>query len=121
MFAVGAYQIIIPTLRDAVRAMKLTGDEQLTPQMQDRIFSEFLIPKAGGGALGNFLHRGEGTVDDAQLAAAREWASVAVPSGYPTKVRAISDGTMSYYPPPANRASMDATRALREFLTGLAP
>jgi hypothetical protein len=120
MFAVGAYQITIPTLRGAVRALKLTGDERLTTQMQDRIYAEFLIPKAGDGALGTLLNRGEGTVDQAQLAAAREWASVAVPAGYPTKERGISDGTMSYFPPPANRASMEATRALREFLRDLA-
>ncbi|HKU65436.1 MAG TPA: hypothetical protein VJQ06_10285 [Rhizomicrobium sp.] len=120
MFAVGAYQISIPTLKDAVRAMKLTGDEKLTPQMQDRILAEFLIPQAGDGSLDNLLNRGEGTVDQAQNAASRKWASVAVPAGYPTRDRGISDGTMSYYADPANRASMDTTRALREFLTDLA-
>jgi len=120
MFAVGAYQITIPTLKAAVRALKLKGDEQLTHELQDRIFAEFLIPKAGGGALGNLLNRGEGTVDQAQLAAAHEWASVAVPAGYRTKRAGISNGTMSYYAGPANRANMNATQALREFLTDLA-
>ncbi len=120
MFAVGAYQITIPTLKKAVSALGLTGDEQLTPELQDRIFKDYLLPTAGDGALGNFLNGGRATVDQAQLAAARQWASIAVPRGYRTKSGSVSDGTASYYPEPANRANLHQTQALRAFLGDLA-
>lgn len=116
MFAVGAYQIIQPTLRSAMTAMNLTGNERLTPELQDRIFSDFLVPTAGNGALGRFMTTGEGTVDQAQAAAARQWASIAVPAGMRTQTGAVSDGAMTYYGGPANRANGEATQALRTFL-----
>lgn len=116
MFAVGAYQIIQPTLRSAMTTMNLTGNERLTPELQDRIFAEFLVPTAGNGALGRFMTTGEGTVDQAQAAAARQWASIAVPAGMRTQTGAVSDGTMTYYGGPANRANVEATEALRTFL-----
>ncbi len=80
MFAVDAYQIILKTLGEAKSAMGLTGEEKLTPDLQNRIFEQFLSPKAGGGALVRYLTKGVGTADQAQYAAAKEWASVAVPS-----------------------------------------
>jgi len=120
MFAVGAYQITTPTLRGAVSKLGLTGDERLTPEMQDRIFADDLVPTAGNGALGNFMTNGKGSVDDAQYAAAHQWASVAVPRGYLTQDGSVSDGNMTYYGGPANRANMRETLALRAFLSGSA-
>ena len=119
MFAVGAYQITIPTLRNAVAAMNLTGDELLTPRLQDQIFEHYLVPTAGDGALGRFMTSGAGTVDQAQFAAAQQWASIAVPAGYRTQRDAISNGMMSYYGGPANRANLNETQALRSLLSNL--
>lgn len=119
MFAVGRYQMIPTTLAMAKEKLGLTGDELFTPELQDRIFREVLIPKAGGGALARFLSEGIGTVDQAQYAAAKEWASVAVPKGLRTSKKSgyrISDGTMSYYGGAANGASMRETHSLRKFL-----
>ena len=116
MHAVGRYQIIIPTLRRAVTALHLTGNERLTPELQDRIFAEFLIPRP----LRDFIFNGTGTVDDAQDAAARIWASIAVPQGRLTETRQISRGDRTYYDrSPANRASRSATNALRTYLINL--
>lgn len=120
MFAVGAYQITIPTLRSAVSALKLTGNERLTSELQDRIFRDYLLPTAGRGALSDFLNGGRATIDQAQLAAARRWASIAVPQGYQSRSGSVSDGTVSYYPPPANKANLRQTQALRTFLADLA-
>lgn len=119
MNTTGAYQIKIGTLELAKRKLKLTGEERFTPELQDRIFTDFLISKAGGGRLAAFINKGQGTVDDAQYAAAKEWASVAVPAGYATRHKGVSDGTMSYYGGPANSANVRATQALRTFLTDL--
>jgi hypothetical protein len=88
--------------------------------LQDRIFKDYLVPTAGDGALSDFLSGGRATIDQAQLAAARQWASIAVPQGYQTKNGSVSDGAASYYEPPANKASLHQTQALRVFLADLA-
>ena len=120
LFAVGAYQITHKTLRGAVQAMHLTGNERLTPAMQDRIFVEYLVPTAGNGALGRYVANGAGTADQAQVAAARQWASIGVPAGLHTETGRVSDGTMTYYDKgPANHASVKATQALHSFLQNL--
>jgi LysM repeat protein len=121
MFAVGKYQITIPTLREAKAALGLTGNEKMTPELQERIFRDFLLEKAGGGKLADFILRGKGSIDSAQLAAAKEWASIGVPAGYTNKYGVVSDGHLSYYEKTGqNSASSSATDALRDFLTNLA-
>jgi LysM repeat protein len=120
MFATGKYQTTIDTLRAAKQAMGLTGNELYTPEMQERVFREFLVEKAGGGRLASFINSGEGTIDTAQYAAAKEWASIAVPRGLTLRDGRISDGTLSYYDKPGtNSASMTATRALRDVLSNI--
>jgi LysM repeat protein len=128
MFATGKYQTTIGTLRAAKTAMGLTGNEKYTPEMQEKVFREFLLDKAGGGKLAAFVNQGKGTVETAQYAASKEWASIAVPAGLrigkynPTTKQydatgPISNGRMSYYEKPGqNAASTTATRELRELL-----
>jgi LysM repeat protein len=121
MFAVGKYQITIPTLRAARDAMGLSGNERMTPAMQERIFRDFLLEKAGGGVLADFVLHGRGSVDGAQLAAAKEWASIGVPAGYRNTYGVVSNGHTSYYERAGqNSANSGATDALRNFLTTLA-
>jgi hypothetical protein len=127
MFAVGAYQITPPALEDAFVSLKLSGNELMNSDTQDRIFAESLVK----GDLKRYMDDDTGKpvdqtqIDRAQYAAARQWASIAVPYGYPTgnldakRRPIISDGKMSYYGGPANSAHMAATRALRAFLEGL--
>lgn len=128
MFATGKYQTTISTLRAAKQSMGLTGNEKYTPEMQERVFREFLLQKAGGGKLFAFVKKGIGTSESAQYAAAKEWASIAVPAGLrigkynpvtkqydPTGP--ISNGHMSYYEKPGqNSASITATNELRLLL-----
>jgi LysM repeat protein len=131
MFATGKYQTTLDTLAAAKKKMGLTGNEKYTPEMQERVFREFLVDKAGGGKLAAFINKGEGTIDTAQYAAAKEWASIAVPAGLrigkynpvtkqyePTGP--ISNGRMSYYEKPGqNSASAKATSALRDALSNI--
>ncbi len=120
MFAVGKYQITIPTLRAAREAMGLSGNERMTPALQERIFREFLLEKAGGGVLADFILHGRGTVDAAQYAASKEWASIGVPAGYRNTYGVVSNGHTSYYERTGqNAANRGATDALRDFLTTL--
>ena len=92
MFATGKYQTTIPTLAKAKLAMKLTGNELYTADLQERVFREYLIYKAGGGRLAAFVIDGKGSVDDAQYAAAQEWASIGVPVGREDQNGIVSNG-----------------------------
>jgi LysM repeat protein len=132
MFATGKYQTTIGTLRAAKAAMGLTGNEKYTPELQERVFREFLLQKAGGGKLAAFVNKGVGTVESAQYAASKEWASIAVPAGLrigkynpATKqyeaTGPISNGRMSFYEKPGqNAASMKATNELQNLLNQIA-
>jgi hypothetical protein len=111
-FASGKYQITIPTLADAVAAMKLNGQEKFTPAMQERIFREFLLPKRAVG-LNNYVNYNEDTVGHAQASAAPVWSSIAVPAG-----NGLTD-TKSYYESDANHANLNATRHFRDYLQNL--
>lgn len=95
MNAVGKYQIIASTMKQAMKAMGLSGNEKFTPELQEKIFREFLIPKRKG--LNDYLKGGETSLDRAQYEAAMEWASIPVPKGFKTQSGRISDGTVTYY------------------------
>jgi hypothetical protein len=70
--------------------------------------------------LSDFVKKGKGSVDEAQLAAARQWASIAVPKGLRISKDhggLVSDGTLSYYEDPGqNGANMKSTNKLRAVL-----
>ena len=90
LFAVGKYQMIPDTLSDAVSFMNISKDEKFTPQLQERMFSEYLISKKRPD-IAKYLNS---PVDDPTLlqnavrAISREWASVADPD---------KGGQTSYY------------------------
>ncbi len=116
-FAVGKYQVAGGTMAAAKQAMHLTGDEVFDGEMQERFFKEYLIEKAGGGRLSAFVKHGQGSVDDAQYAAAKEWASIAVPNGKTIKGgEIVSNGNLSFYESNANHANHQSTAALRSLL-----
>ncbi|MGY6237972.1 SH3 domain-containing protein (plasmid) [Burkholderia ambifaria] len=128
MFATGKYQTTFPTLRAGVARLSLSGSEIYDAEMQERMFRDFLFDKAGGGKLSAFVKHGKGTIDDGVFGASQEWASIAVPNGYPTnkvkkhpdgtKERVLSDGTLTYFQNEgaANKANMTSTKRLREIL-----
>lgn len=95
MNAVGKYQVIASTMKQAMKAMGLSGNEKFTPELQEKIFREFLIPKRKG--LNDYLKGGKTSLDRAQYEAAMEWASIPVPKGFKTQSGRISDGTVTYY------------------------
>lgn len=116
-FAVGKYQVAGSTMVSAKKAMNLTGNEIFDQAMQERFFKEYLINKAGGGKLAAFVKQGQGEVDDAQYAAAKEWASIAVPNGKTIKGGVtVSNGNLSFYESRANHANLQSTSALKKLL-----
>jgi hypothetical protein len=95
LFAVGKYQIIPTTMDSGVRALGLDPNERFTPELQDRIFSEYLIVEKRPAVHDYITGKPGATLHSAQRAMAMEWASF----GDPDK-----DGR-SYYGG-ANRASI---------------
>ena len=117
LFATGKYQTVITTLDAGRRKLGLSGDEKYDAEMQERFFREFLIFKAGGGALAAFIFDGKGGVDDAQYAASKEWASIAAPKGLNIKDGRISDGTQGYHETIGqNHANPKSSSKLRSIL-----
>jgi hypothetical protein len=79
MFATGRYQLITPTLAEAVDKLGLDTSQKYDEAMQDRIFVDYLI-KIKRKAIINYLE-GDGDVEDAIYAWAKEFASAGVRQG----------------------------------------
>lgn len=79
MFATGRFQIIPPTLKDAVRNLALDTNALYDEAMQDKIFEEYLI-KVKRKSIIHYLE-GNGSVEDAIYAWAMEFASAGVQKG----------------------------------------
>lgn len=97
MFAVGKYQIIPSTLNDAIGALHINPDEHFTPELQERIFNQYLLRRHS--ALRAYLDGRSNDVDAAANDAAKEWASLGVAPGSPTRNggRGSANGLTSYY------------------------
>lgn len=88
MFATGRFQIIPGTLSDAVKKLNINVGELYNERMQDYIFEEYLI-KIKRKPIIDYLE-GDGSVEDAAYAWAKEFASAGVRKG-----RAISKGRVA--------------------------
>lgn len=76
--AVGRYQMIPSTLKDAVKALKLDPGAKFTPELQDRIFKDYLISQKRP-EIGDYISGKSDNLQAAQIAAAKEWASLKDP------------------------------------------
>ena len=118
--AVGKYQMIKGTFADGVKALGLNGNEKFTPALQERFFSDYLLKKAGGGALLNYVQGKAGNLENALLAAAKEWASFPVPKDMYVNdshgARNLKAGQSYYHGVQGNRAHIklaDASAAIQ--------
>lgn len=96
MFATGRYQITPPGFNEAVRVLGLNSNALYDEAMQDRIFEEYII-KIKRPAIIAYLE-GNGSVEDAAYACAKEFASVGVKQGKeispdPHKFETNTDGS----------------------------
>lgn len=79
LFAVGKYQIIPQTMDGAVASLRLDPSQRFTPQLQDRVFSEYLIVTKRP-AIHDYIAGKPGvTMEQAQYALSCEWASFGDP------------------------------------------
>lgn len=76
--AVGRYQMIRQTLKEAAKAMGLRGDEKFDAGLQDRIFNQYLLGQKRK-QIADYLQGKSNDLQGALLAASKEWASVASP------------------------------------------
>jgi hypothetical protein len=79
LFAVGKYQLIPSTFEMAVKATGLSGDTVFNPETQEKLGQYLLFEKRP--ALGAYIKGESNDMNKALLEAAKEWASLPVPSG----------------------------------------
>lgn len=79
LFAVGKYQLIPTTFEMAVKATGLSGDTVFNPETQEKLGQYLLFEKRP--ALGAYIKGESNDMNSALLEAAKEWASLPVPSG----------------------------------------
>ncbi len=81
LFAVGKYQMIPGTFEEAVNSLGIDRNAKFTPQLQERMFADYLVdekrPQVKDYITGET--NGAAGLQGAQLALAREFASVADP------------------------------------------
>ncbi|MGQ1911699.1 hypothetical protein ACT3CE_18205 [Marinifilum sp. RC60d5] len=95
IFAVGRYQLIPNTLNSSIISLELDIDKNLDEKMQDRIFEKYLITIKRPEII-EYL-KGNGNIEDAMYAAAKEWASIGVDKGKKISKDRIAVGGESYY------------------------
>ncbi|KQP80733.1 hypothetical protein ASF60_22510 [Methylobacterium sp. Leaf113] len=78
LFAVGKYQLIPITLASAVRALSIAKQEIFTPVLQEHLFRHYLVARKRP-KVKNYIIRNGSSLQEAQLALAQEFASVASP------------------------------------------
>lgn len=81
LFAVGKFQMIPGTMSEGVRRMGLDASQPLTPALQERMFADFLVDEKRPHVRAYITGQADGPagLGAAQLALAREFASVADP------------------------------------------
>ena len=81
LFAVGKYQMIPGTFEEAVNSLGIDRNAKLTPQLQERMFADYLIDEKRPQVKAYITGETSGAqgLQGAQLALAREFASVADP------------------------------------------
>jgi hypothetical protein len=100
MNAVGKYQIIASTMKGLVSKMGLTGEEKLTPEMQDRLFMA-LMPKATT----DYVSGRSSDVNAAITGLAKEYASIGVPVDMKGHVQNVRAGQSFYHGYGGNKAN----------------
>ena len=98
VFAVGLYQLTPDTTKHAVDALKLKGSEKLTPELQDRIFSEYLLTEKRPGIAAYIQNEGKNSLKAAQHELSKEWAGM--PDPYKSGASHYGKGT-------SNKAQVD--------------
>lgn len=81
LFAVGKYQFTPDTLEETVRALGIDRNAKFTPQLQEKMFADYLIDEKRPAVKAYITGKAGGAtgLDNAQHALAQEFASVGTP------------------------------------------
>ncbi len=111
LFAVGKYQVIPSTMKGAVDTLGIDKDAKFTPQLQERIFADYLMDEKRPDIKAYVTGKTSGPegLERAQYATALEWASV----GDPRK------GGASHYGGTANNAASITPDEVGQKLNGM--
>jgi hypothetical protein len=111
LFAVGKYQVIPATMKDAIQKLGVDTQQKFTPALQEKLFTEYLATgKKGRGALENYIKSGKGSPEKAAHAIAQEWASVESP----VLGRGVYDGVGNNSAHIKSKAMLPAIEAARQ-------
>lgn len=122
-FASGKYQVVYYTLGGKgglgtggfLKAFPEYASRVMTPETQEEMARYLMIQKRP--ALGAFITKGVGSVEQAQYEMAKEWASIGTPAGLPIKGgKIISDGYTSYHHGKNNKANVQSTKMTEAIL-----
>jgi peptidoglycan hydrolase-like protein with peptidoglycan-binding domain len=80
LFAVGLYQVIPGTMDAAVASLDLDPKQRFTPELQDRIFSEYLVTDKRPEVRGYVTGKAGSSLHAAEVAMSLEWASFGDPN-----------------------------------------
>ncbi len=95
VFAVGRFQLIPTTLKEAVSILAISPESTFDKSIQDQIFNEYLI-RVKRPQIVAYLES-NGSVEDAMYAWAKEFASAGVEKGRTISKGRIAVGGESYY------------------------
>jgi peptidoglycan hydrolase-like protein with peptidoglycan-binding domain len=79
LFAVGLYQVIPRTMDRAVASLNLDPEQHFTPELQDRVFSEYLVTDKRPEVHDYITDKPGASLHEAEVAMALEWASFGDP------------------------------------------
>jgi muramidase (phage lysozyme) len=79
VFAVGKYQFIPDTLNEGLGYLRIERDKKFTPELQDQLFVEYSLPKKRPEISAYIQGTPGATLQAAQKATSKEWASVEDP------------------------------------------
>ncbi|HET6431807.1 peptidoglycan-binding protein [Dyella sp.] len=79
LFAVGLYQVIPGTMDAAVASLSLDPKQRFTPELQDRIFSEYLVTDKRPEVRDYVTGKAGASLHAAEVAMSLEWASFGDP------------------------------------------
>jgi hypothetical protein len=110
LFAVGKYQIIPSTLKEAKEKMGLTGKELFDEKLQERIFKEYLAGSKRP-ALSAYLSGESNDIMAAMIDAAKEWRGLPDPRTGKTYADKGAVGNKANVSVEELRAALEADRA----------
>lgn len=103
LFAVGKYQLIPVTMKDAVSKLGLNPNDTLTPKLQEKLFRNYLVAIKRPAVKDFITGQRNVSLSTAQMALAFEFASIARPD----------TGRSNYGGIAGNKASLTAQRTAR--------